>query len=118
MMWERWIKEYVPSLNQRTKWFGETRPLKSGDLVYVVEGNSRKCWIRGVVEEPIVSGDGRVRQAWVRTKSGRFKRATAKLAVMEIQEGNSEPDSTPGTGLRAGECSGHTGYVSAASLHA
>ncbi|XP_055615074.1 uncharacterized protein LOC129761378 [Toxorhynchites rutilus septentrionalis] len=116
-MWERWLKEYVPSLNTWTKWFGETRPLRAGDLVYVVEGNNRKFWIRGVVEEPIVSGDGRIRQAWIRTKSGRLKRATAKLAVMEIgEEGNSDRDLTPGTGLRAGECSGHTGVVPAASL--
>ncbi|XP_053691773.1 uncharacterized protein LOC128740262 [Sabethes cyaneus] len=111
MMWRRWIKEYVPSLNQRTKWFGETHPLRAGDLVYVVDGNNRKCWIRGVVEKPIVSGDGRIRQAWVRTKNGRFKRATARLAVMEISEGNSDPDWTSGAGLRAGECSGHTGEV-------
>ncbi|XP_062557895.1 uncharacterized protein LOC134222751 [Armigeres subalbatus] len=63
VMWERWIKEYVPSLNQRTKWFDEARPLRAGDLVYIVEGTSRKCWIRGVVEEVVMSGDGRVRQA-------------------------------------------------------
>ncbi|XP_053698801.1 uncharacterized protein LOC128745751 [Sabethes cyaneus] len=39
-MWDRWIKEYVPSLNQRTKWHGESTMLKKGDLVYVVEGPS------------------------------------------------------------------------------
>ncbi|XP_053687203.1 uncharacterized protein LOC128736742 [Sabethes cyaneus] len=72
-LWQRWIKEYVPSLNKRSKWFGETRPLKAGDLVYIVEGGSRKCWVRGVVEEPIVSSDGRIRQAWVRTKTKRYK---------------------------------------------
>ncbi|XP_065083280.1 uncharacterized protein LOC135705459 [Ochlerotatus camptorhynchus] len=116
VMWERWIKEYVPSLNQRTKWFGEARPLQAGDLVYVVEGANRKCWIRGMVEEIIVSGDGRVRQAWVRTNAGRYKRATAKLAVMEIAEGNPEPDVASRTELRAGECSGNTGRCPPPSL--
>ncbi|XP_058816341.1 uncharacterized protein LOC131679625 [Topomyia yanbarensis] len=106
-MWKRWVKEYVPTVNRRTKWFSESRPLKTGDLVYVTEGTSRKCWIRGVVEEPIVSGDGRIRQAWVRTRTGRFKRATARLAVLEIV-GKSEPDMNPEPGLRVGENVGPT----------
>ncbi|XP_052895591.1 uncharacterized protein LOC128302780 [Anopheles moucheti] len=63
-LWSRWIREYVPSLNIRTKWFGETKPLEAGDLVYIVDGDHRKNWVRGVVEEPIVSKDGRIRQAW------------------------------------------------------
>ncbi|XP_062704467.1 uncharacterized protein LOC134286808 [Aedes albopictus] len=115
VMWERWIKEYVPSLNQRTKWFGEARPLRVGDVVYVVEGINRKCWVRGVIEEVVVSSDGRIRQAWVRTSTGRFKRATAKLAVMEITESNPEPDIDSRTELRAGECSGNTGQSRATS---
>ncbi|XP_039439556.1 uncharacterized protein LOC120420555 [Culex pipiens pallens] len=108
VMWERWINEYLPTLNRRTKWFGETRPLESGDLVYIVEGNNRKSWIRGIVEEPIVGKDGRVRQAWVRTNSGRYKRAVAKLAVLEVREGNPQPEADSRTGLRAGECSDNT----------
>ncbi|XP_065092105.1 uncharacterized protein LOC135712935 [Ochlerotatus camptorhynchus] len=101
-MWKRWIKEYVPSINQRTKWFGEAKNLKKGDLVYVVDGDKRKCWVRGIVEEPIVAGDGRVRQAWIRTNSGMLKRATAKLAVLEINESDTGPDVTSGPGSRAG----------------
>ncbi|XP_055542702.1 uncharacterized protein LOC129728293 [Wyeomyia smithii] len=102
LMWERWIQEYVPSLNHRKKRFGETTPLKVGDLVYIVEGNSRKCWIRGVVDELIMPKDGRIRQVWVRTNSGRKKRATAQLAVLEIEDGNAGSDVLSGTRLRAG----------------
>ncbi|XP_055529042.1 uncharacterized protein LOC129721026 [Wyeomyia smithii] len=107
-MWQRWIREYVPTLNQRTKWFGETKPLKAGDLVYIVEGNNRKCWVRGIVEEPIISRDGRIRQAWVRTRTKRYKRAVANLAVLELEVGNTEPKVTSGPGLRAGEYVGNT----------
>lgn len=103
-LWQRWVNEYVPSLNQRTKWFGETRPLKTGDLVYIVEGSNRKCWVRGRVEEPIMSSDGRIRQAWVRTRTKRYKRSVANLAVLELDDGNTEPEVTPGLGLRAGDC--------------
>ncbi|XP_055634234.1 uncharacterized protein LOC129774508 [Toxorhynchites rutilus septentrionalis] len=105
-LWKRWIKEYIPSINQRTKWFGEATNLKRGDLVYIVEGEKRKCWVRGIVEEPIVAGDGRVRQAWIRTNSGVLKRATAKLAVLEINEGDAGPDVAIGPGSRAGACCG------------
>lgn len=101
-MWQRWIREYVPTVNQRTKWFQETKNLNVCDLVYVVEGTKRKCWVRGVIEEPIVSADGRVRQAWVRTNSGRCKRAATNLAVLEIGSGDAEPEGPSGTGSRAG----------------
>ncbi|XP_058824211.1 uncharacterized protein LOC131684935 [Topomyia yanbarensis] len=107
-LWQRWIREYVPSINQRTRWFGETKPLKAGDLVYIVEGNNRKCWVRGIVEEPIVSSDGRIRQAWVRTRTKRYRRAAANLAVLELDDGNSEPNGTFGSGLRVGEYVGNT----------
>ncbi|XP_058836884.1 uncharacterized protein LOC131693240 [Topomyia yanbarensis] len=107
-LWQRWIREYVPSINQRTRWFGETKPLKAGDLVYIVEGNNRKCWVRGIVEEPIVSSDGRIRQAWVRTRTKRYRRAAANLAVLELDDGNSEPNDTFGSGLRVGEYVGNT----------
>ncbi|XP_065088926.1 uncharacterized protein LOC135710334 [Ochlerotatus camptorhynchus] len=102
-MWKRWIREYVPTINKRTKWFGESQQLQKGDLVYVVEGDRRKAWVRGVVEEPIVSSDGRVRQAMVRTNSGVFKRATAKLAVLEISDGNPDPVDDSGSGLQVGD---------------
>ncbi|XP_062714303.1 uncharacterized protein LOC109417163 [Aedes albopictus] len=117
VIWERWIKEYVPSLNQRTKWFGESRPLRVGEVVYVVEGANRKCWVRGVVEEVIASGDGRIRQAWVRTSTGRYKRAAVKLARMEIDSGNPEPEVASGTELRAGECSGSTARAPVTTRH-
>ena len=60
--------------------------------MYLVEGNSRRSWVRGIVEEPIISGDGRIRQAWVRTKTGVVKRATVRLAVLEVRDSNTEPD--------------------------
>ncbi|XP_053699197.1 uncharacterized protein LOC128746180 [Sabethes cyaneus] len=36
--WGRWLKEYLPSVNRRTKWFDDVRSVKVGDLVYVAEG--------------------------------------------------------------------------------
>lgn len=104
-MWERWYKEYLPTINQRTKWFDDTKPLQVGDLVFVVEGKNRKNWTRGVVEEVFAGKDGRIRQANVRTAGGVYRRATANLAVLEIQDAKSGFSGNPGPELRAGELS-------------
>lgn len=103
-IWKKWIREYIPSVNIRTKWFADSKNLKVGDLVYVVEGAKRKCWVRGLVEEVIVSSDGRVRQAWVRTNSGLCKRAAVNLAMLEVTDSDTEPELAPGTGSRVGAC--------------
>lgn len=99
-MWQRWCKEYLPSINRRTKWHDEQRILKVGDLVFVVEGDQWKNWIRGVVEDVIRGADGNIRQAMVRTVKGVFRRAVANLAVVEIP-GKTGTDKTEPE-LRAG----------------
>lgn len=88
-LWKRWIAEYVPAINQRTRWHGETQPISQGDLVYIADEGVRKSWTRGVVSEVYPGADGRVRQALVKTARGEFRRPVAKLAVLEIQGRNS-----------------------------
>lgn len=107
--WERWLKEYFPTVNRRTKWFEEAKQVKVGDLVYVAEGN-RRSWVRGRVEELVEGGDGRVRQAAVRTANGRLKRPVVKLAVMEVTGGgeSGEAEDGPLPDPRGGGCSGST----------
>ena len=88
-MWERWLKEYLPSLNHRTKWFEDRKSLKVGDLVFVVDGKNRKNWVRGIVQDVVQGSDGRIRQADVKTADGKVhRRAVANLAVLEIEAGN------------------------------
>ncbi|XP_062541725.1 uncharacterized protein LOC134209727 [Armigeres subalbatus] len=85
-MWERWSKEYLPSLNHRPKWFDDHKQLEVGDLVFIVDGKNRKSWIRGRVQNVIQGADGRIRQADVRTANGKVhRRAVVNLAVFEIQ---------------------------------
>ncbi|XP_062549432.1 uncharacterized protein LOC134214000 [Armigeres subalbatus] len=110
-MWERWYKEYLPTINQRTKWYDDSKALQVGDLVFVVDGRNRKNWTRGVIEEVFAGKDGKIRQANVRTAGGVFRRATANLAVLEIQDGNSESSEEPDTELRAGELSTPLGNI-------
>ena len=40
-IWDRWLKEYVPSINRRSKWSSPSeRQLKTEDLVWIVEPTS------------------------------------------------------------------------------
>ncbi|XP_055542731.1 uncharacterized protein LOC129728320 [Wyeomyia smithii] len=85
-MWERWRKEYLPMVNQRTKWFGEQKPIKKGDLVFVVDGKNRKGWKIGIVEATVKGSDGRIRQADMRYADGSIlRRGVVNLAVLDIR---------------------------------
>ncbi|XP_065091440.1 uncharacterized protein LOC135712376 [Ochlerotatus camptorhynchus] len=94
-LWTRWISEYLPSINQRTKWHSESVPLERGDLVYIADDTTRKNWIRGIVVETYQGADGRIRQAVVKTAKGEFRRPVAKLAVLEVQDRKSGVEGTP-----------------------
>ncbi|XP_055643357.1 uncharacterized protein LOC129779730 [Toxorhynchites rutilus septentrionalis] len=99
-IWRRWIKEYLPVISRRSKWFDEVKNIAEGDLVLIVEGTIRNQWIRGKVDKVVRGKDGRVRQAWVQTSKGVIRRPVVKLALLDVvNEGKPETD-----GLRAGEC--------------
>lgn len=83
-MRERWLKEYLPTIKRRIKWFEEKKQLQVNDLVFLVDGKNRKNWSRGIVEEVLPGPDGRVRQAIIRTAHGVYRRAVANVAVLEI----------------------------------
>ncbi|XP_053699113.1 uncharacterized protein LOC128746088 [Sabethes cyaneus] len=83
--WSRWIREYLPTLTRRTKWFGETKAVEPGDLVVIIDENRRNGWIRGRILQVIVGRDGRVRQAVVQTAGGLYRRPVSKLAVLDVK---------------------------------
>lgn len=73
--WKRWIREYLPTLTRRSKWFAETKPVEVGDLVIVIDETKRNGWDRGRVQEVLPGRDGRIRRAVVQTGNGLFRRA-------------------------------------------
>ncbi|XP_065094232.1 uncharacterized protein LOC135714792 [Ochlerotatus camptorhynchus] len=87
VFWKRWIREYLPMLTERMKWFGEVTPGAVGDLVLVVDDTRRNGWIRGRIKDVVASEDGRVRQAIVQTARGMLRRPVSKLAVLEVESG-------------------------------
>ena len=68
VIWTRWRKEYVQSLQQRVKWNSARRNLKRGDLVLIVNKRvARNVWSLGQVVDVHLGADGQVRSAKVAT---------------------------------------------------
>ena len=50
--WSRWLKEYLPLLQQRQRWLVESRNFQVGDVVLVIgEKSNRGQWPKGLIEE-------------------------------------------------------------------
>lgn len=82
--WQRWLKEYVPTLQERQKWHVVCQNLKKGDLVLVSDERVvRGQWPLGIVEDTYQDQDGLVRRVLVRTANGLFKRDVRKLCLLE-----------------------------------
>ncbi len=101
--WKRWVKEYLPSLICRSKWYPKAKPVKVGDTVILMdERNARNVYPRGTVLEVIPDRNGQVRQATVRIAEVvpgaigetvdapvRFairKRPVTRLAVLDVED--------------------------------
>ncbi|XP_062714710.1 uncharacterized protein LOC134291225 [Aedes albopictus] len=94
--WKRWVREYLPTLTKRTKWFEDTRSVKSGDLVVIIEDKKRNGWIRGRILEAVKGRDGRIRQVSVQTSNGVLRRPVSKLAVLDVAgSSKAEPGTRP-----------------------
>ena len=93
--WKRWTREVFPNLVIEPKWHTERRDLKKGDVVLIQDTNAlRGEWKMGLITEPILSEDNRVRRAKVayRTPSGvkqEVERAVQRLILLACAEESS-----------------------------
>ncbi|XP_055914028.1 uncharacterized protein LOC129947476 [Eupeodes corollae] len=98
--WQRWVREYLPTITRRTKWFTSVKPIEKGDIVLIVDPMSpRNCWPKGRVIQTTISKDGQVRSAFVQTQSGVYEKPAVKLAVLDIR---AEKDVSPRSELPRG----------------
>ncbi|XP_062540958.1 uncharacterized protein LOC134208999 [Armigeres subalbatus] len=82
--WTRWATEYLPAIARQSKWFGETKPVRVGDLLIEVDEAGRISWERAVVVKVNLRKDGRIRSADVKSKAGIFLRPVTKLTVLDV----------------------------------
>ena len=68
MYWERFTKEYIPSLTSRSKWNKEDRRVKKDDIVLITnEHTKRGNWPIAKIMELIPGKNGVSRIAKLRT---------------------------------------------------
>ena len=80
-IWNRWLREYVPTLNRRSKWSSPSdRDLKTGDLVWIVEQSSpRGHYPLARVIKLNYGIDAIARSAELKTATGNLVRPIVKL---------------------------------------
>ena len=83
MFWDRFVKEYLPSLQIRAKWNKPTRNLTTIDMVLVKDDNlTRLQWKLGRVIEVYTGRDGVVRSAKIKLSETTIRPAN-KLCIPE-----------------------------------
>ena len=78
----RWLKDYVASLNRRSKWSNQpNRELKTGDLVWIIEPSSpRGYYPLARVVRLNYGKDAVARSAELKTATGTLVRPVVKLS--------------------------------------
>jgi len=101
--WRRWLKEYVPIISRRSKWFNKCAPIKIGDIVVIVDPDlPRNNWPKGIVVDAMKAKDGQVRSVTVKTQTSLLQRPVAKVAVLDVGVSfvnSPERDSFTGEGM-------------------
>ena len=85
--WGRWIREYLPTLTTRNKWYLTTNKPAIGDLVLLIdEQPTRGKWPLARITKLKTSNDGITRSVEIRTAGGNYVRPIRKLAPLELSE--------------------------------
>ncbi|XP_062715999.1 uncharacterized protein LOC134291796 [Aedes albopictus] len=83
--WKQWLRDYLPYITRRTKWFTNVDPIGINDLVIIVDPNlPRNTWPKGRVIGVKQGPDHQVRSATVQTSRGIYERPAVKLAVLDV----------------------------------
>ncbi|CAH2101847.1 unnamed protein product [Euphydryas editha] len=85
--WDRWSKEYLHLLQNRSKWQQTKDNIQKGQLVLVKENNLPPAkWAMGRVVELHPGSDDLVRVVTLKTQNGVLKRPITKLAPLPVNE--------------------------------
>lgn len=91
--WKSWHRDYLTTLNQRSKWKTKQRNLALDQLVLIQDANvPQSHWLTGRVQQLHQGKDGLIRVATVRTPNGQIKRPIVKLIPLPIND-DSDNDS-------------------------
>ena len=86
-VWKRWLKEWLPTQRERSKWRTDHQSIQPGDVVFVLQAEvSQGKWLLGRVMTVFPGSDGRVRVAEVKTQNGVITRSINRLSIVERAE--------------------------------
>ena len=89
--WKRWLKEYLPMLQERQKWVRPRANVQVDDVVFIADNSKpRNTWTMGRVIKTLPDNSGFVRQVQVKTKSTVLTRPVNKLLSGEKGEKNKD----------------------------
>ena len=82
--WHRWLREWLPTLNRRTKWQKEQKDVQVNDVVLVIDpGTPRGQWPLGRVLEVYPGKDNHVRAVKVQVGHKELIRPVVKICPLE-----------------------------------
>lgn len=83
--WKRWSREYLHTLQQRSRWNKQNNNVKIGDLALIIEENlPPMSWRLGRIVK-LHSGDDKiVRVVTLKVQGGETKRSVSKLCVLPL----------------------------------
>ncbi|XP_045541455.1 uncharacterized protein LOC123722945 [Papilio machaon] len=85
--WQRWQREYLSEMQQRTKWKSSTSKLDIGDMVLLADDNAPPLsWKLGRVLRLITGSDGIARVADITTNKGCVRRSLVRLCKLPTAE--------------------------------
>lgn len=83
--WKRWSREYLVSLQPRSKWNTESEDIKKDDIVLVKEDRVPSAkWILGIVKETFPGADGKTRVVTLEENNKQFQRPIHKLCLLPL----------------------------------
>ena len=84
LFWKRWIREYLPLLQERQKWNQRKQSLAVGDVVVIMDSSApRGSWLLGKVLEIFPDAKGMVRSVKLQTKNNVIERPVTKLCLVQ-----------------------------------
>lgn len=87
LFWKRWIKEYLPQLQERQRWIRPKRNLAVGDLVLIMDNTApRNSWLMGRVMQTFPDRKGLVRQVKIKTRTSCLDRPITKVCLLQEAE--------------------------------
>lgn len=88
--WKRWLKEYLPTLGTRSKWFHRSRDFKVDDVVLLVDPEiPRGHWPLGKIVKVYSGQDGHVRVVDLKIGETVLRRPITRLSfITDSSENN------------------------------